>query len=138
MSAGRSLHASGSLRIVWNVRTAGGRYMRQRDGGKFGGQPYPPVRYVGACQEEFVGLKRPDGRKKIFLVNPLLFVFSSIEAAELWNRPSGDVRSAAAGSGHRAARMQAYECGMRERYGWLHAGPWNGFTEDLTEKKWRV
>lgn len=56
-------------------------------------------------------LDKASGRtEKIFLVNPLLFVFSSIEAAELWNRPSGDVRSAAAGSGHRAARMQAYEC----------------------------
>lgn len=49
-------------------------------------------------------------KSQTFFVNPLLLVFSSIEAADLWNRPSGDVRSAAAGSGHRAARMLPEEC----------------------------
>lgn len=38
-------------------------------------------------------------------MNPLLLVFTTLEAAELWNRDSGDVRSAASGAGHRAARM---------------------------------
>lgn len=38
-------------------------------------------------------------------MNPLLVVFTTLEAAELWNRDSGDVRSAASGAGHRAARM---------------------------------
>ncbi len=38
-------------------------------------------------------------------INPLLLVFTTLEAAELWNRDSGDVRSAASGAGHRAARM---------------------------------
>lgn len=39
-------------------------------------------------------------------LNPLLLVFSTIEAAKIWNRDSGVVRSAAAGAGHAAARMQ--------------------------------
>ena len=38
-------------------------------------------------------------------MNPLLLVFTTLEAANLWNRDSGDVRSAASGAGHRAARM---------------------------------
>lgn len=38
-------------------------------------------------------------------MNPLVLVFTTLEAAELWNRDSGDVRSAASGAGHRAARM---------------------------------
>ena len=38
-------------------------------------------------------------------MNPLLLVFTTLEAAELWNRDSGDVRLAASGAGHRAARM---------------------------------
>lgn len=38
-------------------------------------------------------------------LNPLLLVFSTIEAAHIWNRDSGVVRSAAAGAGHAAARM---------------------------------
>lgn len=38
-------------------------------------------------------------------LNPLLLVFSTIEAARIWNRDSGVVRSAAAGAGHAAARM---------------------------------
>ena len=38
-------------------------------------------------------------------MNPLLLVFTTLEAADLWNRDSGDVRSAASGAGHRVARM---------------------------------
>lgn len=38
-------------------------------------------------------------------MNPLLLVFTTLEAADLWNRDSGDVRLAASGAGHRAARM---------------------------------
>lgn len=38
-------------------------------------------------------------------MNPLVLVFTTLEAADLWNRDSGDVRSAATGAGHRAARM---------------------------------
>lgn len=38
-------------------------------------------------------------------LNPLLLVFSTIEAARIWNRDSNAVRSAAAGAGHAAARM---------------------------------
>lgn len=38
-------------------------------------------------------------------LNPLLCSFTTVEAAQLWKRSSGEVRSAAAGAGHRAARM---------------------------------
>ena len=38
-------------------------------------------------------------------LNPLLLVFSTIEASQIWGRDSGVVRSAAAGAGHAAARM---------------------------------
>lgn len=38
-------------------------------------------------------------------LNPLLCSFTTVEAAQLWKRGSGEVRSAAAGAGHRAARM---------------------------------
>lgn len=43
--------------------------------------------------------------EKIPALNPLLCSFTTVEAAELWKRSSGEVRSAAAGAGHRAARM---------------------------------
>ena len=39
-------------------------------------------------------------------ISPFLLVFSSVEAAYLWNREPGIVRSAAGGAGHAAARMQ--------------------------------
>ncbi len=39
-------------------------------------------------------------------ISPFLLVFSSVEAAYLWNREPGAVRSAAGGAGHAAARMQ--------------------------------
>lgn len=37
--------------------------------------------------------------------DPLLLVFSSTEAAKIWNRDSGAVRNAAGGAGHMSARM---------------------------------
>jgi hypothetical protein len=39
------------------------------------------------------------------LPNPLLRSFTTVEAASIWGRDNGDVRSAASGAGHRAARM---------------------------------
>ncbi len=39
-------------------------------------------------------------------ISPFLLVFSSVEAAYLWNRDPGVVRSAAGGAGHASARMQ--------------------------------
>lgn len=42
-------------------------------------------------------------------INPLLLVFSTVEAAAIWNRDSGSVRSAAGGAGHAAARMMEGE-----------------------------
>lgn len=45
------------------------------------------------------------GRETKDEINPLLLVYSTVEAAALWGRTSGDVRSAASGAGHRAARM---------------------------------
>ena len=45
------------------------------------------------------------GKGKIAPVNPFLLVFSTAEAGILWNRDGGDVRAAAAGAGHRAARL---------------------------------
>lgn len=47
---------------------------------------------------------KKDGRLP-FPLNPLLLVFSTVEAARIWNRDSGTVRSAAAGAGHASARM---------------------------------
>lgn len=44
-----------------------------------------------------------------FAINPLLLVFSTVEAAAIWNRDSGTVRSAAGGAGHTAARMMEGE-----------------------------
>lgn len=43
--------------------------------------------------------------EKSYTINPLLLVFSTLEAAKIWNRDSGVVRSAAAGAGHSSARM---------------------------------
>ena len=40
-----------------------------------------------------------------YAIDPLLLVFSTVEAAHIWNRDSGVVRSAAGGAGHAAARM---------------------------------
>ncbi len=39
-------------------------------------------------------------------ISPFLLVFSTVEAAYLWNRDASAVRSAAGGAGHAAARMQ--------------------------------
>lgn len=51
-------------------------------------------------------------------ISPLLLVFATAEAALLWGRSPEDVRSAAAGAGHRAARLGD---GERRRAGktWL-------------------
>lgn len=43
--------------------------------------------------------------ERTYTINPLLLVFSTLEAAKIWNRDSGAVRSAAAGAGHSSARM---------------------------------
>ncbi len=53
-----------------------------------------------------------------FAINPLLLVFSTVEAASIWNRDSGSVRSAAGGAGHAAARMQGGDCRKSGRI-WL-------------------
>lgn len=69
--------------------------------------------------------------------NPLLCSFTTVEAAELWNRSSGEVRSAAAGAGHRAARMDDNDrrqagrtwlvnyAAMERLYGTPNAEEWN-------------
>ena len=51
-------------------------------------------------------------------IHPFLLVFSTVEAAYLWNRDTNAVRSAAGGAGHASARMQA---GDRRKSGrtWL-------------------
>lgn len=51
-------------------------------------------------------------------VNPLLLIFATAEAGVLWGRSAEEVRSAAAGAGHRAARLRD---GERRRAGrtWL-------------------
>lgn len=51
-------------------------------------------------------------------VNPLLLIFATAEAGALWGRSAEEVRSAAAGAGHRAARLRD---GERRRAGrtWL-------------------
>lgn len=38
-------------------------------------------------------------------ISPLLLVYATTEAAMLWNRSAEEIRSAAAGAGHRAARL---------------------------------
>jgi len=51
-------------------------------------------------------------------ISPLLLVYATTEAAALWNRGAEEIRSAAAGGGHRAARLGD---GQRRRAGklWL-------------------
>ena len=55
-----------------------------------------------AAERVYCGKKE---ETKLLALNPLLLVFSTMEAARIWNRDSGVVRSAAAGAGHAAARM---------------------------------
>ena len=50
-----------------------------------------------------------DKEGKTYAVNPLLLVFSTVEGADIWNRDSGVVRSAAGGAGHMSARMHEEE-----------------------------
>ena len=57
-----------------------------------------------AAQRIYQEEKRPP-----LAINPLLLVFSTVEAAAIWNRDSGSVRSAAGGAGHAAARMMEGE-----------------------------
>ena len=45
------------------------------------------------------------GKPEKDAINPLLLVYPTAYAALLWGLDSGDVRAAAAGAGHRAARM---------------------------------
>lgn len=69
---------------------------------------------------------------------PLLLVFATAEAAALWNRPAEDVRSAAAGAGHRAARL---EDGERRRAGrtWLVTrAAMEKLYGDPAPEKWRA
>ena len=47
---------------------------------------------------------------------PLLLVFTPPEAAPLWNRPAEEIRSAAAGAGHRAARLAESESRQAGRH----------------------
>lgn len=70
-----------------------------------------------------------------YLVNPLLLVFTTLEAGHLWNRPGEDVRSAAAGAGHRAARLDPKTECRRAGRTWLvtraameslYGDPWPG------------
>ena len=70
-------------------------------------------------------------------LNPLLCSFTTVEAAQLWKRGSGEVRSAAAGAGHRAARMDDNDrrqagrtwlvnlAAMDRLYGTPNAEEWN-------------
>lgn len=70
-------------------------------------------------------------------LNPLLCSFTTVEAAQLWKRSSGEVRSAAAGAGHRAARMDDNDrrqagrtwlvnlAAMDRLYGTPNAEEWN-------------
>lgn len=47
-----------------------------------------------------------EGKIKEYPINPLLITFISNEAGELWNINHGIIRLAAAGGGHRVARME--------------------------------
>lgn len=51
-------------------------------------------------------------------INPLLRVFTTLEASHLWKKAANEVRSAASGSGHRTARMDSNDCRKAERT-WL-------------------
>lgn len=79
----------GSLFSLSEVRHSGNTWLmlRQAAGRVYGGQQALPSS----------------------VLNPLLLVFSTVEAAHIWNRESSAVRSAAAGAGHSAARMHEGE-----------------------------
>ncbi len=70
-----------------------------------------------------------------YRMGPLLLVFTTLEAGHLWNRPGEDVRSAAAGAGHRAARLDPRTQCRRAGRTWLvtrsameelYGDPWTG------------
>lgn len=77
------------------------------------------------------------GREELppYGIEPLLLVFTTLEAGHLWNRPGEDVRSAAAGAGHRAARLEPGSQCRRAGRTWLvtrsaleelYGDPWPG------------
>lgn len=68
-------------------------------------------------------------------MNPLLLVFTTLEAAELWNRDSGDVRSAASGAGIGRQEWGTATEGNRDGPGSLQETPWNAFTGPRYLKK---
>lgn len=77
------------------------------------------------------------------LMPPLLLVFTTAEAGRLWGRSAEDVRSAAAGAGHRAARLGEGErrragrtwlitrAAAEKLYGDPRPDQWRAFTEAM-------
>lgn len=76
-------------------------------------------------------------------LHPLLLVFTTAEAGQLWGRGAEDVRSAAAGAGHRAARLGDGErrragrtwfitrAAAEKLYGDPRPDQWRAFTESM-------
>ena len=84
------------------------------------------------------------GPEQNYSISPLLIVYTTLEAGQIWNRPGEDVRSAAAGAGHRAARMD-WQQSRRAGRTWLvarrameavYGDPWPGRWADWSET-WR-
>lgn len=83
-----------------------------------------------AAAARYAGAEQPP-----YGIEPLLLVFTTLEAGHLWNRPGEDVRSAAAGAGHRAARLEPGSQCRRAGRTWLvtrnameelYGDPWPG------------
>ena len=82
---------------------------KRRDAGEIPKHIFKPsgktALYLKSALEKSVpGNETPAGGNIRNLL-PLLLVFTPPEAAPIWHRPSEEIRSAAAGAGHRAARL---------------------------------
>ncbi len=82
---------------------------KQRETGKIPKHIFKPsgktALYLKSALEKSVSeTETPTGGNLCNLL-PLLLVFTPPEAAPIWHRPSEEIRSAAAGAGHRAARL---------------------------------
>lgn len=86
------------------------------------------------------------GEERAEDILPLLLVFAAPEAGHLWNRSGDEVRSAAAGAGHRAARLGEGErrragrtwlvtrAAMEKLYGDPVPERWRAFAEAMRKK----
>lgn len=83
---------------------------KRRDAGEISKHIFKPsgktaLYLKSAVLEKSVSETETQGAENIRDLLPLLLVFTPPEAAPLWHRPSEEVRSAAAGAGHRSPRL---------------------------------